>query len=442
MLSDMQELYSLFLELNDNFCRLHGENTCCLSTDSRNCLAGTLFFALKGDKFNGNAFALSALNNGAVKAVVDEAVYAIDDRFILVPDVLRALQGLAREHRIALGTPVIGITGTNGKTTTKELIVNVLQKNFRVHYTQGNLNNHIGVPLTLLRMNETADIAVIEMGASHPGDIKELVEIACPNAGLVTNVGKAHLQGFGTFEGVMRTKGELYDYIRQTGGFIFRNLDNEYLSAMAGDLPVHGYSQTTDKGEVNGHAINCKGLLKMEISFDGERKIVDTQLVGGYNVENVLAAACVGFTFGLTAEQICFGIEGYVPKNNRSMLLQTEYNTVVVDAYNANPTSMKAAIENIIQTGIVHPLLILGDMLELGDNSMQEHQAILNLLCEYDLTDVYLVGKEFGQLHSEFPCFADVVALEAYLRQNSPRERYILLKGSRGIGLEQLLPWL
>ena len=246
---DMENLYQLFCELNSKFQITHPEMSC-VTTDSRNCPEASLFFALKGENFNGNAYAAKALEQGAAYAVIDEPAYALNNRFILVDNTLKALQQLAREHRIALGKPIIGITGTNGKTTTKELTAAVLSEKYNVHYTKGNLNNHIGVPLTLLQMTDKHDIGIIEMGASHPGDIKELVEIACPNAGIITNVGKAHLQGFGSFEGVMKTKGELYDYIRMHQGFIFRNIDNPYLREMAGDLPVHTYSLLDNAAEI------------------------------------------------------------------------------------------------------------------------------------------------------------------------------------------------
>lgn len=438
---DMENLYQLFCELNSKFQITHPEMSC-VTTDSRNCPEASLFFALKGENFNGNAYAAKALEQGAAYAVIDEPAYALNNRFILVDNTLKALQQLAREHRIALGKPIIGITGTNGKTTTKELTAAVLSEKYNVHYTKGNLNNHIGVPLTLLQMTDKHDIGIIEMGASHPGDIKELVEIACPNAGIITNVGKAHLQGFGSFEGVMKTKGELYDYIRMHQGFIFRNIDNPYLREMAGDLPVHTYSLLDNAAEVSGKVLDCTGFLSMELHVDGQTFALQTHLVGAYNAENVLAAACIGNTFGVASEEIKRAIEGYVPQNNRSMLVKSAYNTIVVDAYNANPTSMKAAIENFAQMHMNNQTLILGDMLELGEQSEEEHKKIVELLVQNHFTDVYLVGKEFAATASGFCHFSDVNALAQYLKEHPLKERYVLLKGSRGIKLEQLQDYL
>lgn len=438
---EMENLYNLFCELDRKFRIAHPEISC-VTTDSRNCPEGSLFFALKGENFNGNAYAAKALEQGAAYAVIDEPQYAQDDRYIVVDNTLKTLQRLACEHRIVLGKPIIGITGTNGKTTTKELTAAVLSQKYNVHYTKGNLNNHIGVPLTLLQMTDKHDIGIIEMGASHPGDIKELVEIACPNAGIITNVGKAHLQGFGSFEGVMKTKGELYDYIRANQGFIFRNIDNPYLSKMAGDLPVHTYSLLDNVAEVSGKVLDCTGFLSMEMHVGGQTFALRTHLVGAYNAENVLAAACIGNTFGVASEEIKRAIEGYVPQNNRSMLVKSAYNTIVVDAYNANPTSMKAAIENFAQMHMNHQTLILGDMLELGEQSEEEHKKIVELLVQNHFTDVYLVGKEFAATASGFSHFSDVNALAQYLKEHPIRERYVLLKGSRGIKLEQLQDYL
>lgn len=414
----------------------------CVTTDSRNCPAGSMFFALKGDNFNGNAYALKALESGCAVAVVDEAKYAIDKRFVLVDNVLHALQDLARTHRISLGKPIIGITGTNGKTTTKELVAAVLKQKYRVHYTQGNLNNHIGVPLTLLSMTEQDELGIIEMGASHPGDIKELVDIACPNAGLITNVGKAHLLGFGSFDGVKHTKGELYDYIRATEGFIFRNIDNPHLAEIAGNLPTRAYSMTDRSALVWGCVTDCKSLLEMDVQAEGKTLHFKTNLIGAYNAENVLAAVTVGLTFGVSIEQAQAAIEGYVPQNNRSMLLETQTNKVVVDAYNANPTSMRAAIENFAQMNIDNQVLILGDMLELGDQSRQEHRAVVDLLQERHFEHVLLVGQLFCALQPAYSCFANVDALKQHIAEHPIRNSYVLVKGSRGIKLEQILDCL
>lgn len=431
----MENLYNIFCELDKEF-RVEHPDASCVTTDSRNCPKGSLFFALKGENFNGNAYAAKALENGASYAVIDEPQYAADHRYIVVDNALKALQNLACQHRIALGKPIIAITGTNGKTTTKELTAAVLSRKFNVHYKQGNLNNHIGVPLTLLQMTAQHDLGIIEMGASHPGDIRELVEIACPNAGIITNVGKAHLQGFGSFEGVMKTKGELYDYIRANQGFIFRNIDNPHLCEMAGNLPAHTYSLVDNTAEVSGRVLDCTGFLSMQLQVGGQTLDLQTHLVGAYNAENVLAAACIGNTFGLTAQEIKLTIEGYIPQNNRSMLVKSMHNTIVVDAYNANPTSMRAAIENFAQMHLDNQTLILGDMLELGEQSAKEHKEIVELLQQNHFTDVYLVGKEFASLQSAYNCFEDVHGLIHYLKIHPLEGRYVLLKGSRGIKLE------
>ena len=322
-----------------------------MSTDTRNLPAGCVFFALHGEHFDGNKFAKQALESGASLAVIDNPEYALPDGTLLVPNTLLALQDLARAWRRELGLPIIGITGTNGKTTTKELLATVLSTKYNLHYTQGNLNNQIGVPLTLLQITRAHEMAIVEMGASHPGDIKELVDIAEPNCGLITNVGRAHLEGFGSFEGVQQTKKELYDYLRAHQGFIFRNMDNSYLAQMAGDLKTVPY--TTGKMP------------------DG------TNLVGEYNAENVSAAICVGEYFGISREQAFDAIRQYIPTNNRSQKMQTANNNLIVDAYNANPTSMQAAIN-----AFKGDTYILGAMRELGEYSHLEHQNIVNMLAE------------------------------------------------------------
>ena len=382
-----------------------------ISTDSRNLPAGCTFFALHGETFDGNKFAAEALAKGAERVVVDnrEIFRTLpQDKAILVPDTLRALQELARDWRRELGIRVIGITGTNGKTTTKELTAAVLKKKYNLLYTQGNLNNSIGVPLTLLRMTREHDLALIEMGASHPGDIAELVNICEPNCGLITNVGKAHLLGFGSFEGVMRTKKELYDYLALHGGFCFRNLDNPHLKKMAGNLETIGYHTGT--------------------------MLSGTQLVGDYNSENIQAALCVGEYFGIPRTQGEAAIREYVPQNNRSQLLKTEKNVVIVDAYNANVTSMTAAIK-----AFNGDTLILGDMLELGAYSAAEHQNIVDLIREKGFTDVYLVGAEFGKTNCDFDKYTNADQLRLAIALRPITGKKILLKGSHGIHLEKIL---
>ena len=369
-----------------------------VTTDSRKVTPGCVFVALKGEHFDGNDFVEQAERDGAAYIIKGE-------------NALTELQDLARAWRRQLDIPVLAITGTNGKTTTKELTAAVLKTKYNVYYTQGNLNNQLGVPLTLLNITRAHEIAIVEMGASHPGDIKELVDIAEPTCGLITNVGKAHLQGFGSFEGVQKTKAELYDFLRAHRGFCFRNTDNPYLAKMAGDLKTVGYTTgTMPEG---------------------------TQLVGGYNAENVSAAMCVGAYFGVSQEQALEAIRAYVPSNNRSQLMQTTKNTVVVDAYNANPTSMQAAINAFKGNAY-----ILGAMRELGEYSHLEHQNIVNMLLERKADNVLLVGEEYKQTTAPYPVFDSVEALCAHL-QAEPLSGYtILLKGSRSNQLEKVIPLL
>jgi len=419
-----------------------------ICTDSRVCTEGSLFFALKGDNFNANAFALFALQKGCAYAVVDEAEFAIDERFILVENVLEALQHLAKFHRKQLGTKIIGITGTNGKTTTKELIAAVLQEKYNILYTKGNFNNHIGVPLTLLQLKPEHQLAVIEMGANHSGEIKMLSEIACPDFGIITNVGKAHLEGFGSFEGVMATKAELYEYIFSFGKDIFINIDNKYLVEMAKKAgfvsinKIRDYSLNPKNNLcfIYGQVSRCSPFLEMECAIDVfEKFTVKTQLIGAYNAENVLAALAIGQYFGVETSKMIHALENYIPQNNRSQLTVTENNKLVVDAYNANPTSLNAAILNFAQMDVDNKTLILGDMLELGDQSEVEHQIIINLLQQNQLNNVLLVGPEFKKAKHNFQCFDDVSSLINYLQEKPIKGNYILIKGSRGIKLEKVV---
>ncbi len=418
-----------------------------ISTDSRNCPQGCMFFALKGDNFNANAFAFSALEKGAAYAVIDDKQYAVDERFIVVDNVLETLQSLARYHRQQLKTTVVGITGTNGKTTTKELIASVLKEKFIVHFTQGNFNNHIGVPLTLLQLKSEHEMAVIEMGANHPGEIKFLAEIALPDFGIITNVGKAHLEGFGSFEGVMKTKAELYDFILANGKKIFLNTGNEYLVSMAEksgfvtDERIISYQvgESNHKKQATGKILSCSPLLQLECTTQNETFDIQTNLIGTYNAENVLAAVTIGSFFGVENQKIKNGLEKYSPQNNRSQLTITDNNKLVVDAYNANPTSMRAAILNFAQMDVENKTLILGDMLELGEQSAQEHQKIVDLLKENGLSHVILVGKDFMDTKNDFQSYNNVSELKENLIQNPFKNRFILVKGSHGIHLEKLL---
>ena len=384
------------------------KDSLCVSTDTRNLPAGCVFFALHGERFDGNKFAQQALESGASLAVIDNPEYALPEGTLLVPNTLLALQDLARAWRRELGLPIIAITGTNGKTTTKELLATVLSTKYNLHYTQGNLNNQIGVPLTLLQITRAHEMAIVEIGASHPGDIKELVDIAEPNYGLITNVGRAHLEGFGSFEGVQQTKKELYDYLREHQGFIFRNTDNPYLAQMAGDLKTVAYTTGTMPSGTN--------------------------LVGEYNAENVSAAICVGEYFGISREQALEAIRQYVPTNNRSQAMQTANNHLIVDAYNANPTSMQAAIN-----AFKGDTYILGAMRELGEYSHLEHQNIVNMLAERKAENVFLVGEEYMQTTSPYPVFENVDYLHKYLQDNPLKDKNILLKGSRSTQMEKLL---
>ena len=388
-----------------------------VSTDTRNLPAGCVFFALHGANFDGNKFAKQALESGATLAVIDNPEYALAEGTLLVPNTLLALQDLARAWRRELGLPIIGITGTNGKTTTKELLAAVLSTKYNIHYTQGNLNNQIGVPLTLLQITRAHEMAIVEMGASHPGDIKELVDIAEPNYGLITNVGRAHLEGFGSFEGVQRTKQELYDYLVAHNATIFRNSDNAYLAQMENNstqlyTTLHHSTQLYTTGTMPS----------------------GTNLVGGYNAENVSAALCVGAYFGVSKEQALEAVRRYVPTNNRSQAMQTANNQLIVDAYNANPTSMQAAIN-----AFKGDTYILGAMRELGEYSHLEHQNVVNMLAERKADTVFFVGKEYRLTTSPYPIFDTVEDLYAYLQQHPLRDRKILLKGSRSTKMETLL---
>ena len=420
-MTNIEELYSIFLQ--------HPE----ITTDSRNCPEGSIFFALKGDTFDGNAYAKTALSQGCSYAVVDEAEYydSNNPHLLLVDNALTALQQLARHHRRQLSIPVIGITGTNGKTTTKELVSAVLSKKYNVLYTQGNFNNHIGVPKTLLRLTPQHEIAVIEMGANHPGEIKTLVNIAEPDYGLITNVGRAHLQGFGSFEGVIRTKGELYDYLRNTSGKVFINENNPYLEGISNGLELIKYGN-------NGHLTGCTPYL----SFEYNGHIVNTKLVGAYNLDNALAAACVGNYFGVSDNDICSAIANYEPSNNRSQLVKTTTNTLIVDAYNANPTSMKAALDNFHMMEGDGKMVILGDMKELGDVSLEEHMKIINLIGEYQIPYAWFVGDEFRKAATQMPeqtvqyrFFDNVEAVKEAIETESPTDKMILIKGSNSTRL-------
>ena len=425
---EIEELYNRFTECNG------------LTTDSRHCPEGSMFLALKGETFNGNAFAAQSLAQGCRYAVVDEPQYASPEnpRIILVDNCLETLQKLANYHRRRLGTRMIGVTGTNGKTTTKELIATVLGEKFKVLYTQGNFNNHIGVPLTLLRLKPEHEMAVIEMGANHPGEIKTLVHIAEPDYGIITNVGKAHLQGFGSFEGVIRTKGELYDFLREKGNAtIFIQNENPYLNKIAAGLTCVRYGQTPGL-DVTGKVVACSPFLYFRWTAEGISHDVQTHLIGAYNLDNALAAVAIGRYFGVEDTKICHALSSYVPQNNRSQLVHTASNTLIVDAYNANPTSMMAALENFRQMEAAHKVAILGDMKELGEGSHEEHQKVVDFLKECGFERVMLVGPEFGGTASSFEHYKDVKEVEALLAAHPLQGCCILVKGSNSMKLSEL----
>lgn len=406
-------------------------------TDSREVGAGDVFFALKGENFDGNRFAKDALSKGAALVVVDNAEYAIEGT-VLVVDVLESLQRVANLHRKTLGIPILGITGSNGKTTTKELLSKVLQKKFRVSFTQGNLNNHIGVPLTLLSFTQATEFGVVEMGANHQKEIELLCSIAEPNFGIITNVGRAHLDGFGSFEGVKRGKGELYDFISRTGGIAFFNKASQHLCEMIEARTIESIPYSADSFNATMLPVTAsEPLLRVAMPSTG---IVSTHLFGKYNLENVLAAFAVGRKLGVSDVAIKEAIEEYVPGNSRSQIVKTDRNTVLLDCYNANPTSMRSALLGVAEIESGSKVAILGDMLELGSYAHEEHTAILNLIKEGGFAKVFLVGPVFTEIGASFPflTFPDSLCLLEHLKENPVKESFVILKGSRGIRLEKI----
>lgn len=428
---DIPALYSIFLK--------HPVVT----TDSRKIPLNSIFFALKGENFNGNAYASEAIRKGAAYAVIDQVEFADGEQYIVVPDVLICLQQLARYHRDLLGLPILAITGTNGKTTTKELIAAVLSKKFKVNFTQGNLNNHIGVPLTLLSMNPQTEFGVVEMGANHPGEIRILCEIANPDFGMITNIGKAHLEGFGSFEGVIKTKSELYDFLRVKGCKCFLNADNSLLLQQAKVLEQITYGSSTEYF-MAGELASTDHYLVVRALFPKGWLYLKSKLVGDYNYENLLAAACVGKYFEIEPLHIQAALAEYTPANNRSQLIQNEKNTIIMDAYNANPTSMMAALSNFASLKNDQKCIILGDMLELGETSEEEHQTIVNYIDDQDFSTVILVGPQFMNTKdvSKKKKFDNVELLLNYLKTQPIEHNLILIKGSRGIHLEKILELL
>ena len=403
---------------------------------------------MKGASFDGNKFAKAALEKGCAYAIIDEPAYAEadNDRLILVDDCLKTFKEIAREYRRNFQIPVIGITGTNGKTTTKELVSAVLAERYRVMHTEGNFNNDVGVPKTLLRLDATHEIAVVEMGASHPGDIEKLVTYVEPTCGMITNVGRAHLLGFGSFEGVKRTKGELYDYLKAHDGLLFLNESNADLVEMARQREMNRimtYGQSDD-ANVQGEVSECAPFLRFTwrnmATTESKARTYDVQthLIGAYNIDNMLAAITIGLHFGVTPEQINHALSHYIPANNRSQLEVTAKNKLIVDAYNANPSSMAAAVENFKLMNVEHKMAILGDMRELGEVSALEHQKLVDKLAEDGFKEVWLVGEEFGKTQTAFRKFKNVDEVKAEIAARCPENYYILIKGSNGIKLFEL----
>jgi UDP-N-acetylmuramoyl-tripeptide--D-alanyl-D-alanine ligase len=428
---NIEQLYSLYTQ-HPAIC-----------TDSRRVTDGCIYLALKGDNFDGNDFAASALNQGAAYAIVDRVDIADDPRMILVEDGLSTLQQLARKHRDEFAIPFIGVTGSNGKTTTKELIHAVLSQRFNVLSTIGNLNNHIGVPLTLFRLDGSQDMAIIEMGASRQGDIEELCGIADPDFGLITNIGKAHLETMGGLEGVLNTKTELFAHVRRKDGFLFvHSCDHSLVEASEGTkrMTYGGLENDDVSGRVfrNGHLISVQWRRKGNADWDGCRT-VPTHLTGTYNLPNLMAAVAVGIHFGLTDEEIARGISGYEPSNSRSEIRSVGSNTLILDAYNANPSSMAVALDNLMATASPRHSVILGEMLEVGPTSAVEHRSVCERLQHLPLYKVCLVGKGFKSHEADFPFhfFDDVETLTAWLADQDFHEETVLIKGSRGNRLEK-----
>ncbi len=434
---NIEQLYQLYLKYP------------AISTDTRKITPKSLFFALKGDHYDANQFAEQALELGAASVIVDDLSVIKNYQYVLVENCLQSLQELAKYHRTQMPAKIIGLTGTNGKTTTKELIASVLRESFNVHYTQGNLNNHIGVPLTLLQITKNHDFGIIEMGANHIGEIATLCNMVLPDFGLISNIGKAHIEGFGSFEGVIKAKSELYASLSERKCKAFVNAENSLLMDLCNSFNLEQikYGNNSDCF-LNAALSDSDTYLNLILNTNEEDKqiSISTKLVGGYNLENAMAACTIGRYFGINDKQIKHALENYEPANNRSQLMKTAINQLVLDLYNANPSSMHASISNFIKTDNQNRVLILGDMLELGDTSNDEHKAILKLLQSKNISQIFLVGTFFSkaseELSTNFNSFKDVLALNDYLSTHKIIGKTILLKGSRGIKLETLIPSL
>lgn len=421
----IEQLYQIYLQYPS------------VETDTRKLKKGDIFFALKGPSFNGNAFANKALEAGAAYAVIDEKQFAVGERTILVDDTLAALQALAKYHRQQFTIPFLAITGSNGKTTTKELIHAVLSTEFNVYTTEGNLNNHIGIPLTILKIKKNAMIAVIEMGANHQKEIAGYCEYTQPTHGIITNAGKAHLEGFGGEEGVKKAKGELYDYLRTHHGTAFVMWDYDYLRNMSHDIPTI-FTYGTRDADLTGLAIASEPFVEVRFT-KGINETIQSQLVGDYNLPNILCAAAVGNYFGIPGSLIKSAIEGYAPSNSRSQLIQKDTNTIILDAYNANPSSMKAAIENFARMPDENKILMLGGMMELGQDSISEHKKIIELIDKYKWKQVVLTGGDFLKIAHPYTSFENAVQAKEWFRQQQLQQATILIKGSRSMQMEKIL---
>lgn len=409
-----------------------------VQTDTRALTPGCLFFALKGEKFNGNAFASKAIEQGAAYAIIDEKAYSIEGRTICVDNVLSTLQQLAAHHRKQLKIPVIGITGSNGKTTSKELVHAVLSTTYRTATTVGNLNNHIGIPLTLLRIPLDAEMAVVEMGANHQKEIADYCDYTAPSHGIITNCGKAHLEGFGGVEGVRKGKGELYDHLRSMNGTAFIMWDYDYLRTMStGIETIIKYG--TAGSDIEGKILQAQPFLEVEMTKGSVSGTIRTQLVGDYNLPNVLMAVAVGQYFDISPEKIKHAIESYTPSNSRSQLVKQGTNNIILDAYNANPSSMCGAIENLMRLQADNKVLMLGAMAELGEESLDEHRQIVNLIGQSNWKAVVLVGGDFMKIDHPFISLPDSVAARAWYQQQSFENCHILIKGSRSQQMEKIL---
>ncbi len=423
----IKELYQLFLKHPN------------VQTDTRKLKAGDLFFALKGPSFNGNEFAEQALEAGASYAITDEPINFVSDKVILVGDVLTALQQLAKHHRQQFNIPFIAITGSNGKTTTKELVHEVLSSTFKTYTTTGNLNNHIGIPLTILKVMADAEIAVIEMGANHQKEIENYCEYTLPTHGLITNCGKAHLEGFGGEDGVRKGKGELFAYLKNNNGTAFIMSDYDYLQQMSTDIKKIVTYGTQNTADIVGVIAPANDYLKVDILKGANINSISTQLVGEYNLPNVLAAVCLGKYFGVPDEKIKMALENYIPTNSRSQLIEKDSNTIILDAYNANPTSMKAAIENFAKMQGDKKVLLLGGMMELGEASIAEHETIINTLNKYNWQYVVLVGGDYYKIKHPFVNFENSLEARDWFAQNQFKNAQILVKGSRSMKMERVI---